>query len=102
MQKSFLKKESFWKKVLSILAIIMFLFLIIGFGTLLGWFDLNWRLIGIFLTVAIPFIIGVVIGAKWQLKIQKQGKVVGGPHYVGLPAMIGMAIGLFLTHVFFL
>ena len=101
MQNSFWKKESFWKKVLSIIAIIMFLFLIIGFGILRGWFDFNWTLIGISLTVSIPFIIGVIIGAKWQLKVQKQGKVVGGPHYVGLPAMIGMAIGLFLAHVFF-
>lgn len=101
MQNSFWKKESFWKKFLSILAIAMFLFLLICFGTLLGWFDLNWRLIGIFLTVAIPFIIGLVIGARWQLKVQRQGKVVGGPHYVGLPAMIGMAVGLFLAHIFF-
>ena len=101
MQNSFWKKESFWKKVLSIIAIVMLLFLIIGFGILRGWFDLNWHLIGTFLIVAIPFIIGLVIGAKWQLKVQKQGKTVGGPHYVGLPAMIGMAIGLFLAHVFF-
>ena len=101
MQNSFWKKESFWKKVLSIIAIVMFLFLIIGFGILRGWFDLNWHLLGTFLIVAIPFIIGVIIGAKWQLKVQKQGKTVGGPHYVGFPAMIGMAIGLFLAHVFF-
>lgn len=101
MQNSFWKRESFWKKVLSILAILMFLFLIICFGTLFGWFDLNWRLIGIMLTVAIPFIIGVVIGAGWQLKVQKQGKVVGGPHYVGIPGMAGLAVGLFLAHLFF-
>ncbi|MBQ8597216.1 MAG: hypothetical protein IJ409_05425 [Lachnospiraceae bacterium] len=101
MHNSFWKRESFWKNFLSVLAIVMFLFLLICFGTLLGWFDLDWRSIGMVLTVAIPFIIGVVIGAKWQLKVQKQGKVIGGPHYVGLPAMIGMAVGLFLAHIFF-
>jgi len=101
MQNPFWKKESFWKKVLIIIAIILFLFLLVCISTLLGWFDFDWRLIGIFITVAIPFIIGVVIGAKWQLKVQRQGKVVGGSHYVGLPAMVGMAIGLFLAKVFF-
>ena len=101
MQNPFWKRESFWKKALSILAILMFLFLLIGFGTLFGWFDINWRLIGMMLTVAIPFIIGVIVGARWQLKVQKQGKTVGGPHYVGLPAMIGLAVGLYLARILF-
>lgn len=87
-----LGKVLFWSLIVVFLISLIAVFML---------YNADIEILGTMLVVAIPFIIGVVIGAIWQKKKQDEGKTIGGPHYVGLPGMLGLAIGLFLANMFF-
>ncbi len=89
------------KKIWKILFWGLVVIFLISLITVFMLYNVDVEIVGTMLVVAIPFIIGVVIGAIWQKKKQDEGKTIGGPHYVGLPGMLGLAIGLFLANMLF-
>ncbi|MBQ9934214.1 MAG: hypothetical protein IJO70_00010 [Lachnospiraceae bacterium] len=89
------------KKIEKVLFWGLVVIFLIGLIAVFMLYNVDLDVIGPMLIVFIPFIIGVVIGAIWQKKKQDEGKTIGGPHYVGLPGMLGLAIGLFLVNMLF-